>query len=384
MRYSSTTIRSWQISRVPCTLPSGPEVILRLPGCVGCDERHHALFRALPRFSLSRVCVLGWGVTPTALWAARSGAEVVCWIDSAAEAEMLRLSFDAADLPLPRILCAAHPEDLTPGMCSLAIVHLPRGRVLQQELLEAAGAMVAPGGKVYFVGARREGIKSATGSARALFGQAGILVRKGGWHVGMAINSLAWDTIPMPKFTSADIIVDDVPTHLVACAGVFAPDRLDEGARTLIRAMDVKPDTHVLDLGCGTGVVALAACRRGARVDATDVSARAVASARRTLEANGCPQARVHLCPGAQAIAASSIDTVVANPPFHRGHAVDFEIVELFIMEAARVLRPGGELFLVANAFLDHSHRLRRAFNSVSIVHDTGRFRVWYGRKGVR
>ena len=297
---------------------------------------------------------------------------------------MIRLSFDAADLPLPSILCTAHPEGLTPGMCSLAIVHLPRGRMLQRELLEAAGALVAPGGRVYFVGAKREGVKSATDFARVLFGHAGILVRKGGWHVGMAINSTAWDTIPMPKFTSADIVVDGAPTHLVACTGVFAPDRLDEGAQALVEAMHVKRDTHVLDLGCGTGVVALAACRRGTRVDATDVSARAVVSARRTLEANGYPQARVHLCPGAQAIPASSIDTVVTNPPFHRGHAVDFEIVEFFITEAARVLHPGGELFLVANAFLDHSHRLQGAFGSVSIVHDTGRFRVWHGRKGVR
>ncbi len=66
--------------------------------------------------------------------------------------------------------------------------------------------------------------------------------------------------------------------------------RLEPVAEQLVLQADIGPSSRVLDAGCGTGNVALAAARRGARVDAFDPSQRLLAEAARrcTAEALDC------------------------------------------------------------------------------------------------
>ena len=175
--------------------------------------------------------------------------------------------------------------------------------------------------------------------------------------------------------------MEGLDTRVISGPGVFAGDRLDEGAASLIAGMRIEPGTDVLDLGCGTGLVGLAAQRRGAIVTLVDVSQRAVMSSRKTFAANGYPDCTACASIGASAVAERSFDTVVTNPPFHKGHGVDFEVAQLFVSDAARVLRPGGRLYLVANAFLEYGPWLRRHFASSEVVWENTRFRVWEARK---
>jgi len=183
---------------------------------------------------------------------------------------------------------------------------------------------------------------------------------------------------PELVFDTHTVMVENEPTHLVSCVGAFAGDRVDGGAAALIEAMQIVPGSAVLDLGCGTGLAALAAARRGAHVTATDVAYRAVASARRTLSANDCSDVRVDHTHGAAAVEDGTYDTVVTNPPFHKGHDISFEVSEFFVGEAARVLRRGGELFLVANAFLDYEPWLIQHFANIEVVLDNRQYRVWH------
>src|SRR5207302_6985060 len=64
----------------------------------------------------------------------------------------------------------------------------------------------------------------------------------------------------------------------VSRPGVFSHRSLDAGARALVNTMTVRPGDHVLDLGCGSGVVALAAAARAENVAvvAVDSHARAI------------------------------------------------------------------------------------------------------------
>jgi 16S rRNA (guanine1207-N2)-methyltransferase len=244
--------------------------------------------------------------------------------------------------------------------------------------------MVQEGDTIFFVGAKKEGVKSALADAQEIFGRAGIIARKGGYHAGMAYRPARDLTVPTAKFRTHEIIVEGRPTQLVACPGAFAADRLDDGAAALIAGMRIQPNAQVLDLGCGTGLVALEAARREGNVQGTDVSARAVASARRTLRANGYPDVAVHLCNGAAAIQTGTMDVVATNPPFHRGHDIDFDVSQYFVAEAARVLKPGGRVYLVANTFLDYGQWLPSYFRDVETVWHDKRFRVWSGQKKLR
>lgn len=150
---------------------------------------------------------------------------------------------------------------------------------------------------------------------------------------------------------------DDLGLTVCAHGAAFAGPRVDIGTRFLVERLDAAmPEARVaVDLGCGTGVLACVLARRENRpvVIATDESAAAVASARATAAANDlADRVRVQRARGTDGIDPGSADLVVLNPPFHIGAAVEDGIARALFAEAARVLRPGGELWCVWNSAL--------------------------------
>ncbi len=362
-------------------LPEGRLNLWRLPGVLDARVATTGLVRAVRRVRESDVLVLGAGLVETALWAALQGGHVTCATDSRAEALSLEATFRAQPMPVPDIHVSADFAWARAESYPLVVLHLPRGAELQEELLRLAAAVLQPGGRLYATGATREGVRSALALAQRLFGQAGVVARKGGYHTFMALRSSGEYPVPQVEWFQDALSVDGKPAILESCPGVFAARRLDDGAAALIAGMEVAPGQRVLELGCGTGLVSLAALRRGAQVTAVDVSARAVEATRRTLRANGFAGAEVLLSYGAERVTPGTFDVVLVNPPFHVGYDVDFEVVKLFITDAALSLRPGGQLFLVANAFLPYETWLAESFARPEVVYHDGRFRVWRAQR---
>ncbi|TPX04488.1 methyltransferase, partial [Schumannella luteola] len=150
--------------------------------------------------------------------------------------------------------------------------------------------------------------------------------------------------------------------EVVAVPGVFAGASLDIGTRALLATFDALPDAdRAVDLACGTGIVAVELARRlpRARVLACDVSAIAVQSAALTAAANGVA-VETRQDDGLSGEADASAELVVLNPPFHAGAAVTTEIAHRLFADAARVLRPGGELRVVWNSHLGYRPVLER------------------------
>ncbi|WP_234988071.1 methyltransferase [Demequina sp. NBRC 110056] len=169
-----------------------------------------------------------------------------------------------------------------------------------------------------------------------------------------------------------------------AYGGAFAGARLDIGTRLMLESLPDAlpggtPDDPLIDLACGTGIVGawIATRHPGVHVHSCDQSAVAVASARATMRANGV-QDRVAVVRddmlGTRPSASASF--IALNPPFHSAAAVTDLIAPRMFDDAARVLRPGGQLWCVWNSALRYRPLLERAVGDTEQVARNAKFTV--------
>ena len=146
--------------------------------------------------------------------------------------------------------------------------------------------------------------------------------------------------------------------------GVFSHRRIDPGARHLLAAVDVAPDTRVLDIGCGPGSVGLGMAARDptVHVHAFDSAARAVECARWGAATNGLTNLTVALEAQGNVPEPGSYDLALANPPYY----ADFRIAALFVEAARKSLVPGGTLLVVTKQPSWYLDRLPAEWDSVA------------------
>lgn len=164
-----------------------------------------------------------------------------------------------------------------------------------------------------------------------------------------------------------------------ALPGVFSQKGLDRGTAVLVDALPALSG-EVLELGCGSGVLSCELLERmpSGRLTAVDIDWLAVESTRRTLADAGLLDRATPLwSDGLSEVPDQIFDTLVTNPPFHAGVKTHYEPSVRFFRESHRWLRRGGELWWVANDFLDYQSLLQDHYRKIeAVVHRSG-FRVF-------
>lgn len=298
------------------------------------------------------VCTtLGRAQAARELAAERHGAAVTAWFldrfrhDLAAEEA-------ASDGPArAELVCAA---DMPDGPLDLVVLPLASGgeAELTREILQQALERLRIGGRLVATtdNPRDRWLHeqlAATGET--------VRVRPGEETVGYVVEKTR-EPQRLRDF-SAEVVFRDRGRLLTAFTrpGVFAHRKIDPGARHLLNAVDVAPDTRVVDIGCGSGCVALGMAARDPTVvvHAFDSAARAVECTRRGAAANGLPNVAVALEAHGGVPEEGTWDLALANPPYY----ADFRIAALFVEAARRALAPGGTLLVVTKQpawFLEH------------------------------
>jgi 16S rRNA (guanine1207-N2)-methyltransferase len=153
--------------------------------------------------------------------------------------------------------------------------------------------------------------------------------------------------------------------HLQTRPGVFSHRRLDNGARQLLDAVDVFPEARILDIGCGSGAVALGLAARDstAQIYAIDSHTRAVACTEWGARKNGLSNVGVELSHDGELAFGQPFDMALANPPYY----ADFRIAHRMIEIACRHLRPGGRLVLVTKQPSWYSEQLPKWLEEVDV-----------------
>ncbi len=151
---------------------------------------------------------------------------------------------------------------------------------------------------------------------------------------------------------------------LLRLPGVYEPEADTHLLIDSVLAEGIPPHAHALDIGTGTGRIALALKASGAaRVQAVDISRRAVLSARVNAFLHGLPL-RVRRGDVLERVT-DRFDLIVANPPYvpsddklrvrdrtrtWHGGADGRAILDRVCRDAPALLAPGGVLWIVHSA----------------------------------
>jgi 16S rRNA (guanine1207-N2)-methyltransferase len=276
-------------------------------------------------------------------------------------------------------------DNILPGSFDGVVVPLPPDRDLARRWILTAWDALVPGGTLLLAGANAEGAKSLIADATVVFGAARAAYPKRKHRIARfrrpeaSPKMPAWAREPglAPGTWAAFEVETGRGSFLVETqSGVFAGNRLDAGTRLLLERLDVPTGGRALDVGCGVGVIGIAAHIAGAaQVDLVDVNLLAVEAARRNLGRLGVP-GRAWASDVFSAVSGERYDVILSNPPFHRGKSVDLSVADRLIADAPGHLVPGGRLLIVANAFLAYGKQMERVFRTVETVASTPQYHL--------
>ena len=325
-----------------------------------------AVARTLPGERIA-CTTTGRGQAAHALAAERPAAAVVAWFLDLHPCTAAR----AAWAPAPPNLAAACVPDMPPGPYDLAVVPLAKDgeAELSRDILQAALVNLAIGG--HLVAAidnprdnwLREQL-AETGETVRVRPVEGVDRKVKSGTIAYVVQKTR-EPVKIRDF-SCEVVFRDRERLLTAFTrpGVFAHRRIDPAARHLLNAVDVAPETRVLDIGCGSGCVALGLAARDASVavHAFDSAARAVDCTRRGAEHNDLANLTVALEAEGRVPEPGSWDLALANPPYYS----DFRLAELFVESARLALAAGGTLLVVTKQPTWYLEHLPRMWSSVA------------------
>ena len=154
--------------------------------------------------------------------------------------------------------------------------------------------------------------------------------------------------------------------------GLFSPSAADTGTLAMVSTIALEPGQTLLDLGCGAGLVGIAAAKTLGEhaVYMTDIDENAVSCARENAARNGVPNVHIACGDALSAVDFTGFDWILSNPPYH----ADFSVAKTFIEKGFNRLKVGGKLVMVVKRELWYRNKLTAIFGGVRMQQIDGYF----------
>lgn len=259
---------------------------------------------------------------------------------------------------------------------AMALVLAGRHRGQNELWIAEALERVASGGTVIVAGGKEDGIASLRKRIDALVPLVDALPK---YH-----GIVFWLHRPDNDGAAEKLRADNPPAlvenRFHTAPGMFSFDRIDAGSRLLGENLPAGISGHVADFCAGWGFLAAGLANRFSDIKSLDLyeaDFEALEAARRNV-----PQASGFFW---QDLIGEPVerryDWIVMNPPFHQGRAAEPDIGRRLIETAAKALKPGGRLVMVANRQLPYELVLSSAFSSSQEIARDNRFKVLLARR---
>ena len=161
--------------------------------------------------------------------------------------------------------------------------------------------------------------------------------------------------------------IKQVEFEFYTASGVFSKNKIDKGTLILAENMIVDHTSKVLDIGCGTGVLGIAAAKLfNADVVMCDINKRAVMLAKKNVEVNNV-KAEIYQGNLYETITQNDFDVVLSNPPQTAGKEICFQLIE----QSKNYLNDTGSLQLVARhnkGGKTLSNKMKKVFGNVKVI----------------
>ncbi|WP_068318178.1 class I SAM-dependent methyltransferase [Polycladidibacter hongkongensis] len=273
-----------------------------------------------------------------------------------------------------------------PQSAPLVLVLPPRQRGEARALLAKAVALAKPvSGVVVAAVTNTEGAKTAEGDLAKLLPLAGKLSKNKSrvfWGQAQEV-----DEALLAQWVGLDAPRDILDGRFRSRPGLFAWDHIDPASQLLVNTLPTNLSGVGADLGAGFGVLAaevLRKCPKVKMLDLYEAEKRALDLARDNIEAMQSEALREYYWQDVTKGLRKPYDFIVSNPPFHTGKADRADLGQGFIRAAARGLRVGGHLWMVANRHLPYEDTLDKTFGSYKILADEGGYKVIHAIKAGR
>ncbi|MDG0970161.1 MAG: methyltransferase [Porticoccaceae bacterium] len=163
--------------------------------------------------------------------------------------------------------------------------------------------------------------------------------------------------------------------------GIFGWDKVDRGSAFLATQLPTflkrfkHPPERLLDLGCGYGYLAYCALKLNFKeITLTDNNAAALLAVTENFKGSS-HQINIVASDAGDTIT-EQFDTILCNPPFHQGFAVDGDMCTKFLAATKRLLAPQGHALFVVNTFIPLEKKAKHYFNVIDILASDGSFKL--------
>ncbi|SCZ49655.1 16S rRNA (guanine1207-N2)-methyltransferase [Epibacterium ulvae] len=262
--------------------------------------------------------------------------------------------------------CVARYEGEAP---TASVVFVTRAKALARDLVAQAVAMTK--GSVLIDGAKTDGIDSILKEMKRYSTPSSPISKAHGkvFHVPGGAELLQ-----LRPPAQAEI------EGFMTAPGVFSADGVDPASALLSAALPTKLGRRIADLGAGWGYLSAEILKRSdvRSLHLVEADYIALECAKRN---NSDERAQFHWADARTWSTPEICDCVVMNPPFHSGRAAEPALGQAFIEQAARVLAPSGDLWMVANRHLPYETTLEQNFLTVEEVAGESRFKVLHAAR---